>query len=181
MLLYLPVGLDSAYAWLETIVSYVADFIDERGWKKRPTWQLTVGVVIVQFLIGLLFATRRGNELLDVVDFYAGTLFLLLVCCMEAIMLNLDYGWERLATSLKLATYGNPGTPEGRNVFPKWLCRIDFHFTVPAITGFLGIYNFQKVTLLPQTGVEMMSLLTDTHPFLLLLASFLKKGHQGPL
>lgn len=141
----LTLGLDSAYAWLETVVAYVDDFIEERGWKKRPTWQLTLGVVIVQFMIGLLFSTRRGNELLDVIDFYAGTLFLLTVCSLEAIMLNLDYGWERLATALKLATHGNEATPNGRNIFPKWLCRLDFHFTVPVITGFLGIYNFQKV------------------------------------
>jgi SNF family Na+-dependent transporter len=92
----LTLGLDSAYAWLETIVSYIAHFMDERGFQKRPTWQITVGVAIVQFLIGLLFATRRGNDLVDVVDFYAGTLFLLIVSCLEAIMLNFDYGWERL-------------------------------------------------------------------------------------
>jgi len=148
----LTLGLDSAYAWLETLVSYVADFMEERGYQKRPTWQLTVSVVIVQFLIGLLYATRRGNELLDVVDFYAGTLFLLTVCCLEAIMLNLDYGWERLAIALKLATYGNEKTPQGRNVFPKWLCLVDFRFFVPAITGFLGIYNFQDVIRDPYGG-----------------------------
>lgn len=150
----LTLGLDSAYAWLETVVSYVADFMDERGYAKRPTWQLTCGVVFVQFLIGLLFATRRGNDLLDVIDFYAGTLFLLTVCCLEGVMLNLDYGWERLNLQLQTATYGNEGTPTGRTVFPKWLCWIDFRLTVPCITGFLGIYNIQKVIKDPYGGYE---------------------------
>ena len=150
----LTLGLDSAYAWLETVVSYVADFMDEYGFKKRPTWQLTGGVVLVQFLIGLLFTTRRGNDLLDVIDFFVGTLFLLTVCALEGLMLNIDFGWERLATSLKIATYGNEGSPTGRRIMPVWLCKLDFLFTVPAITGFLGIYNFQKVIKDPYGGYE---------------------------
>jgi hypothetical protein len=102
----------------------------------------------------LLFATRRGNDLLDVIDFYAGTLFLLTVCALEGLMLNLDFGWDRLATSLMIATYGNEGTPNGRRIMPLWLCKLDFLFTVPAITGFLGIYNFQKVIKDPYGGYE---------------------------
>lgn len=148
----LTLGLDSAYAWLETLVSYVDDFIAERGWSKRPKWQLTIGVALVQFLIGLLFATRRGNELLDVTDFYVGTLFLLVVCCLESLMIQFDFGWERLSFALRLATYGNDKTPEGRSVFPYWLCRLDFTITVPLITGLLAIYNIQKVIREPYGG-----------------------------
>lgn len=148
----LTLGLDSAYAWLETLVSYVDDFIAERGWSKRPKWQLTIGVVLVQFLVGLLFATRRGNDLLDVTDFYVGTLFLLVVCCLEALMIQFDFGWERLSLALRLATYGNKSTPSGRSVFPSYLCRLDFHVTVPLITGFLAIYNIQKVIKDPYGG-----------------------------
>jgi len=177
----LTLGLDSAYAWLETVVSYVADFMDERGFKKQPTWKLTCGVVLVQFLIGLLFSTRRGNDLLDVIDFYAGTLFLLTVCALEGIMLNVDYGWERLSTSLKIATYGNPGTPTGRRVMPSWLCMIDFRFTVPTITGFLAIYNFQKVIKDPYGGYESGILAFGWACFaLLILISMATMWKPGP-
>mmetsp|Transcript_11669 Transcript_11669/g.23719 ORF Transcript_11669/g.23719 Transcript_11669/m.23719 type:complete len:598 (-) Transcript_11669:140-1933(-) len=177
----LTLGLDSAYAWLETVVSYVADFMDERGFKKQPTWKLTCGVVLVQFLIGLLFATRRGNDLLDVIDFYAGTLFLLVVCALEGVMLNIDFGWERMATSLKIATYGNPGTPTGRRIMPTWLCMIDFRLTVPAITGFLGIYNFQKVIKDPYGGYESGILAFGWACFGLLIAISLgTMWKQGP-
>lgn len=148
----LTLGLDSAYAWLETIVSYVSDFIDERGWKKRPKWQLTIVVALVQFLFGIMFATRRGSELVDIVDFYVATLFLLIVCCLESIMLNLDFGWERLRLALRVATIGNAGSPDGREVMPKWLCMIDFRLMVPAVTGFLAIYNLQKFIREPYGG-----------------------------
>jgi hypothetical protein len=56
------------------------------------------------------------------------------------------------STALCLATYGNDATQNGRNVFPKWLCRVDFHLSVPATTGLLGIYNFQKVVREPYGG-----------------------------
>lgn len=177
----LTLGLDSAFAWLETVVSYVADFMDERGYKKRPTWQLTCSVVFVQFLVGLLFATRRGNDLLDVIDFYAGTLFLLFVCALEGLMLNIDFGWERLATSLKIATYGNEGTPKGRRIMPTWLCMLDFRLTVPAIPGFLLIYNFQKVIKDPYGGYESGILAFGWTCFALLIAVSLgTMWKQGP-
>lgn len=177
----LTLGLDSAYAWHETVVSYVADFMDERGYAKRPTWQLTCGVVLVQFLIGLLFATRRGNDLLDVIDFYAGTLFLLMVCALEGVMLNMDFGWERMATGLKIATYGNEGTPTGRRIMPVWLCMIDFRFTVPAIPGFLLIYNFQKVIKDPYGGYPSGLLAFGWTCFAILIAvSLSTMWKQGP-
>lgn len=111
--------------------------------QKRPNWQVTCGVASVLFLSGLPYTTRLGLELLDVVDHYVATLFLLCVVFAEAIMLNFDFGYERLASALKEATKGNKGTPDGRNLFPLWLCRIDFHFTVPVVSGALALYLLQ--------------------------------------
>ena len=73
-------------------------------------------------------------------DHFIGSIFLLVVVFMESIMLNLDFGWKRLEFALRKATYGNPGTPDGRTLFPKIMCRLDLHFFVPVITGLLAFY-----------------------------------------
>jgi hypothetical protein len=89
---------------------------------------------------GLLFTTRLGNAALDVVDHFVGSVFLLLVAFVEAIMLNLDFGWQRLEYALMKATYGKKETPRGRALFPKWMCRLDLHVAIPLASGLLGVY-----------------------------------------
>lgn len=133
-------GLNSAFAWLETVVSYVNDFMDEQGWPSRPVWQTSMYLIAILYVVGLAFTTRLGNQSLDVIDHFVGTVFLLLVATTEAIMFIVDFGWERMEYCLKVATHGNPRTPEGRTLLPSVLCRIDFFCTVPLVSGILGVY-----------------------------------------
>lgn len=146
-------GLDSAYAMLETLVAYVEDFLRgqqqkqpeqeqqaSEGRSTHPIVPINLVCTIVLAMVGLLFTTRLGSQLLDLMDHYVGGIFLLCVALVESIMLNVDFGWKRLAYALTKATYGNPATPKGRTLFPYWLCRLDFHLTVPAFTGLLGCY-----------------------------------------
>lgn len=134
------VGLNSVYAWVITMVSYVDDFREERGMSKKPMWQTSGICITVLYFWGLLFTTRIGGELLNLVDHFVASIFLLLVVSLESLMFNLDFGWKRLEIAVKKATYGNPGFPEGRSLFPSWLCRFDFHVATPLIPGLLGIY-----------------------------------------
>jgi len=135
-------GLDSSYAWTETVVSIIQDIMDLAKKPKRPLWQVTLGVSLASFLLGLVFVTRMGNETMDVVDHFVGIQFLLIVCGIEAIILNFEFGWQRLALALKAATYGLPECPEGRRIFPTYLCRFDFHCTVPFMCLGLALYVF---------------------------------------
>ena len=92
------------------------------------------------FLVGLPFCTRLGNELLDVVDHYAVSYFLLFGCFLEAVMFALDVGWQRIAAALRLATAGNPSTPNGRFLAPHPLFwRGCLYVTVPVFTLFLFV------------------------------------------
>ncbi len=88
---------------------------------------------------------------------FVGTIFLLAVCFIESIILNFDLGWKRLQYALKAATFGSKRHPEGRNIFPKWLCKYDFIVTVPHATGFLCIYQIiccqQSIRRLPKTSL----------------------------
>jgi SNF family Na+-dependent transporter len=133
-------GLDSAYALLTTIVCYVEDYMEEQRYPKRPTWHITGVCVATLYVMGLLFATRNGNAILDVVDHFVGSIFLLFVVCAESIMFIKDFGWARMEYALAKATFGNLATPRGRTLLPQWLCHIDFHWTVPIISGSLGLY-----------------------------------------
>ena len=83
---------------------------------------------------------------------FVGTIFLLAVCFIESIILNFDLGWKRLQLALKAATYGSERHPEGRNIFPKWLCRYDFVVTVPHATAFLCIFQIVYVASNPYGG-----------------------------
>ena len=139
-------GLDSSYAWTETLVSAVEETLSSRGCK-GPTWGVTLGLCIAMFLFGLIFTTRMGNEILDVIDFFVGTIFLLFVCFIESVILNFDFGWKRLAYALKAATYGSKRFPNGRTLFPQLLCRFDFHLTVPVATLLLFVYQFVSLGL----------------------------------
>ena len=133
-------GLNSVYAWLETLSGYIHDYIQEHGHSKQPVWLVSGSLVVLLMSIGLVFTTRMGNAALDIVDHYVGSLFLLFLVFVESIMLNVDFGWQRLEYSLLKATYGNAETPKGRSLFPKGLCRFDLHVTVPLVTGLLGGY-----------------------------------------
>ena len=83
---------------------------------------------------------------------FVGTIFLLAVCFIESIILNFDLGWKRLQLALKSATFGSERHPEGRNIFPKWLCRYDFVVTVPHATAFLCLYQIVYVASNPYGG-----------------------------
>lgn len=61
----LTLGLDSSYAWTETIVSSAQEALVSKGIKYRP-WKVTLVLCIIMFLFGLVFTTRMGNEILDV-------------------------------------------------------------------------------------------------------------------
>lgn len=72
---------------------------------------------------------------------FVGTIFLLAVCFVESIILNFDLRWQRLQYALNAATWGSKRFPEGRSIFPSYLCRFDLHLTVPVGTGFLCGYQ----------------------------------------
>jgi NSS family neurotransmitter:Na+ symporter len=134
------IGLDTIYAFIITIIAFVNDFREERGWKKKPMWQTSAICMLVLYMMGLLFTTRMGNQLLGVVDHYVGSIFLLLVASVESIMFLVDFGFDRMKHALQKATYGLAGIPQGRSLRPAWLWRFNFYIAGPVVPGLLGIY-----------------------------------------
>lgn len=137
----LTLGLDSTFAWLETLIAATRDAC--RINNLHLSYSQIVGILcIFLFLIGLPFCTRGGNKLLDVVDHFVGAWFILMSCCVESILFSLDFGWDRFAAIIKQATIGNKNSPEGRNIsqYPYW--KYCIMYIAPIATFGLLMLNF---------------------------------------
>ena len=118
-IMLLTLGLDSTFAWMETINTYVHDTLRARG-KHAEQWQVALGTSIFFFLLGLPYCTRGGSQLLDTVDNFAASLVLIFSCLVETLMYRMDWGWDRVAAGIKRATIGNKRTPKGRVMPAYW-------------------------------------------------------------
>jgi len=100
-IMLMALGLDSTFAWAETLVSILEDTLHSKLDRRVPKNQIVGACCLVLFVFGLPFCTRMGNALVDVVDHYVGTVFLLFACLIEIIMFNMHYKFERLALHLR--------------------------------------------------------------------------------
>ena len=142
MLLFL--GFDSTFAMVETAVAMTTDLMKKHNLYDKLQlnhMKMTLALCIFLFLIGLPYTCRSGGLLMDVIDHFIGSYFLLMSCAMEAIMFRLDFGWERYALSVKMATMGNPDTPEGRVVWPEAFWTFTFNYSAPFLCTVLFFFG----------------------------------------
>jgi len=147
----LTLGLDSTFAWAETFLCYVDDALKGFG-IKLARWKTVLLTCAGFFLCGLPYCTRMGNELLDTMDHYVVAYYLLLGVGLEAAMAMCSFGWRRFAIAVKRATFGNSGTPNGRELRPELFWKLCLGFTVPAMCLFLFIYIFLEDATVPYQG-----------------------------
>lgn len=83
-------GIDSAFSIVEGIV---AGLVDKFNWNKRKT---TLGVCIVGFAAGLLFATKAGLYWLDIMDHWVNDFNLIAIGVFECISVGWIYGAKKL-------------------------------------------------------------------------------------
>jgi solute carrier family 6 (neurotransmitter transporter, GABA) member 1 len=87
-------GMSSAFALLETIVTMVSD----TNWgQKVPRPVLATATVVVSFLLSLMYCTKFGFYLLDAVDTYLNFLCLFFVVWFEAIACTTAYRFSDVA------------------------------------------------------------------------------------
>lgn len=161
----LTLGLDSTFAWSETMVSYLDDAIrlfrpedkaavklDAAKPKEQAESNVKAKLVPVSvvcfglFFLGLPFCTRMGLELLDTVDNYVGLMFLLLAVFLESIMFLLNFGFERFITAVRTACGVEIGPIQ--RVF--WV--FTTHFTMPVIPLCIFVWDFVRVCQAPYEG-----------------------------
>lgn len=130
-------GLDSTFAWVETFVSCVEDFIEPYVERKPSRVKVVACCCAMFFMLGLFYCTRVGMELLDVVDHYVASYYLLFGVAVEATLFTVDFGWRRLVAHVKLSTLGNPETPGGQDIVASMLWRTVVPTTVPLMSSLL--------------------------------------------
>eukprot|EP00397_Hematodinium_sp_SG-2012_P012235 GEMP01012399.1.p1 GENE.GEMP01012399.1~~GEMP01012399.1.p1 ORF type:complete len:575 (+),score=102.84 GEMP01012399.1:323-2047(+) len=101
----LLLGLDSAFAFVQTLQTYVFDAILTRrpdlnvpgkGLPKRYAILSLTVLCCSMFLLGLPYATRRGAYYLEVVDHFCPTYCLLITVFFEYIVLGYHVGAEKI-------------------------------------------------------------------------------------
>eukprot|EP00811_Abedinium_folium_P024817 NODE_3481_length_2029_cov_6.127234.p1 GENE.NODE_3481_length_2029_cov_6.127234~~NODE_3481_length_2029_cov_6.127234.p1 ORF type:complete len:416 (+),score=87.79 NODE_3481_length_2029_cov_6.127234:115-1248(+) len=139
-LVLLSLGLDSVYAWAETIVSYIEDVFLKRG-KRVVKWKIVLASCTCMFLVGIPYTCRMGNEMFTIVDHYVIAYFLLLSVFLEIVMVNFEFGWRRFLLAVQRSTIGKPGFPEGRKLpYPMFwqFCTV---ISIPFMTALLFFYS----------------------------------------
>lgn len=143
-------GLDSSFAWIETIVIIVQDWARERGHQVGKL-KLTAATCAGLFVVGLIYCTRGGNAVLDVVDHFVGSMFLLFGCALEAIALRFGFDFTRILQGIKTAT-ATPELPGGRHVHFPGLWKFVMDWTMPVGPAFLVGYLFIADLMEPYEG-----------------------------
>ncbi|QDZ24692.1 sodium/chloride symporter [Chloropicon primus] len=127
-------GLDSAYAWSETLTATVADVLEEHDYKVA-SWKISAALSAMCFLAGLPYCYSWGTNVLDSMDNFVGTNFLLFICFVESVVFMFDFSFPRLEYALRLATDGK------RSMYPKYGCYFDLYLAIPIST--LGLFIYQ--------------------------------------
>eukprot|EP00927_Polykrikos_kofoidii_P038291 TRINITY_DN32633_c0_g1_i1.p1 TRINITY_DN32633_c0_g1~~TRINITY_DN32633_c0_g1_i1.p1 ORF type:complete len:663 (+),score=82.73 TRINITY_DN32633_c0_g1_i1:111-2099(+) len=101
-------GLDSAFAVIETLQTYVNDFLltrrpDEPITVKGNAYRL-VGIATFLLMCSIPYSTRSGYFLLEIADHYVCTYSLTVGVLLEYIMIGYVYGAETMVEDVQLMT-----------------------------------------------------------------------------
>lgn len=134
-------GIDSTFAMLETLIE-VVKYVFKKQFQYQPSMPVMVAIMCsVCFLSGIIFTTRLGIELLDVVDHFIGTYVLLFANGYMGLIFNMDVGYENWAKALKDSTRGNHATPDGRDVWPATFWKWTMSVTAPMLPSVLLVFG----------------------------------------
>jgi SNF family Na+-dependent transporter len=169
----LLLGLDSSFAWIETFASYCEDLCHARGMHPQK-WQIMAVLCTVFFLCGITFCTQGGNQLLDIMDHYCTSYFLLLGCCLESVMFTVDFGWSRFVHAVTDAT--------GDKLYGAAFWKLSLFATTPLATGCLFlqllISDLKKPYNDYPAGFQAVGWITLVTCVALSLATCLRKGNS---
>eukprot|EP01064_Diplonema_japonicum_P015990 TRINITY_DN24031_c0_g1_i1.p1 TRINITY_DN24031_c0_g1~~TRINITY_DN24031_c0_g1_i1.p1 ORF type:complete len:691 (+),score=114.26 TRINITY_DN24031_c0_g1_i1:33-2105(+) len=141
-LMCFALGLDTTFAGVETLVTYVEDFLIYMNYSKLKREYLTALCILGLFLLGLVFCTSNGFLLLDIVDHYVTTYMMLIVCTLECLMLMFDVSWDVFATQVQCATTGLLHINNGRGRELPGNIRFSLKYTSPIACCCLALTLF---------------------------------------
>ena len=123
-------GIDSLFSLVEVIVYLITDINPRAGHKYR--WLVALVLCTFFFLISLVFVSRGGYWLVDIVDHYIVSYAVVAVGLLECVVMAFVYGLRRFDKELHKLT----GQANSRVwFFCIWI-------VVPLILAILFVYNF---------------------------------------
>ncbi|XP_040165775.1 sodium-dependent proline transporter isoform X1 [Anopheles arabiensis] len=91
-------GVDSMFVQIEAIVSSVMDVLP----RLRPMkLQVTAGTCFLLFLLSIACVTQGGMYLVQLLDWYSGSISVILVCIVEVITVGWIYGCEQFVRDVE--------------------------------------------------------------------------------
>ncbi|XP_060066189.1 sodium- and chloride-dependent glycine transporter 1-like [Ylistrum balloti] len=96
------VGLDSQFGMLEAVISGLTDRFP-KTLRKHKTYVLFT-VFVLFFLTSIIFSTRAGIYIFQLVDWYESTFCIFMVACLECIIIGWLYGAERFSKDIQMMT-----------------------------------------------------------------------------
>jgi len=152
-LLLLVAALTSSISMLEVPVAY---FIDERKWSRRKAaWIIGASAMVMSIpssltavqgnifnRLGFTFFGRPISGFFDMMDFFFGTLAVVIIC----LMMSLYTGWVKkvkdYADELALGAPGFSGFPKTAWMFfIKWICPVVIILVLLNMVGVFGDYG----------------------------------------
>ncbi|KAG4068007.1 hypothetical protein HA402_010693 [Bradysia odoriphaga] len=129
-------GVGSAVALQSAIVTVI---VDQFHWKH---WKVVIGACIGGFLVGLVYITPGGQWMLNLVDYYGGTLLIFCLAVFEAAGIFWIYGLENCCWDIEFMT--------GRKTSLYW--RLCWAFITPVLMAVIFIYSMSTITPLQYSG-----------------------------
>jgi len=129
-------AIDSAFSIVEGISTAISD---KFGIDKKKT---TAGIIVIAGLISLVFITKAGIAYLDIVDYWANSVNLIVIGILECIAV----GWFFKTT--KVLDEVNRNTKKFK--MPKWWFNTTIKFVAPALL--IALFTWNMYTLFDKKG-----------------------------
>lgn len=134
-------GLDSEFVQIEAIISAVLDEYPRcRAYKSLAAFISCFAMM----LVSILFVTRGGMYLLQLFDWYAASISVILVCLCEVIIVGWIYGVKNFIRDIEFMI---------GNTVPKWWL-ICWKYITPTILSFIFVTTILFNTELTYNGME---------------------------
>ncbi|XP_051173790.1 sodium- and chloride-dependent glycine transporter 1-like [Leptopilina boulardi] len=140
LMLYL-LGMDSCFVQIEAIISSVTDAYPKlRNHKHR----VTAVSIFIMFLGSIIFVTNGGMYILQLFDWYAASISVMLICFVEVLIVGWTYGCENFVRDVEFMI--------GEKLHFWWpLC---WKYITPSILSFIFITTIIFNTRVSYNGIE---------------------------
>ncbi|XP_058840189.1 sodium- and chloride-dependent glycine transporter 1 [Topomyia yanbarensis] len=134
-------GVDSMFVQIEAVLSSVVDVYPKLRIHKR--W-ITFGTCFSMFLLSILFTTQGGMYLLQLFDWYAASISVILVCIVEIVAVAWIYGVHEYVRDIEFMI--------GKRI--EWYWIVAWKYITPLILIFIFFTTIAYNTEITYNGVS---------------------------